>query len=929
MSLRLPSINLPATERSRFLYALLGFMCVASSALIARSAGDTLFLTRFSLDYLSYMYVGTAIVVICASYTYGTFASRIPLGRLIIRTCILLILLLVALRLALFQPWGGYRILAYFLSDLVVNVPMMLFWSFAAMLFNPREAKRLFGFIGAGGTCACIGAGFLVRPFAAQFGTENLLLLIGVLVAGFALLVFKLSKLEANRLQPTPGQGSSAPRTNHSGLVKMPQVRNLVLLIIVATSTLTLVDYQFKVGARANYSGSELAGFFGTFYAYASVIALVFQLFLVHSILKRGGVFLGLAILPAGMVAVSLGTAITGEFSWIVGSKLLVQILLFTVDMAAMQMLYLGIQQQSRNQARAFVEGIGKPLAIAATGGTLAALGNQIQLQYLAGICVVAALIWLVLSRTNFKSYVSALVGSLGSRRFDPTQETAQFQDKSFETHLRDSLSSSSDEEIIYLLGIIEGLDHADWTAEFRSLLGRKTPEIRIASLEYLQEHGNDGDLKTILGLRTDPDPRVRAAAIYTTARLGDQETTEEIEKDLADPDPTARGAAVAALINSGDLDNLLNAGVVLKGMLKSQDSEIRIAAADSLAHVQSDGLFRPLIGLLQDEDPRVIQTALEACSKRPDDRMIPVIIPLLAEPVVSAAAAETLVRFGDRILDHLLPYLELHRLDGSFPGADRVPAILAKLGNMNAIPSLVQASSQIHDPNVQRESVRAYSQLLKTAPAIKPYLEDLNRVVDRQLQSAARQQELLETLQQMEGTEILCDALKQEYDVNLQGVFTLLDVCIPSVDMEALYRELGSRQKENRANILEILDNVLKGEIKNSLLKLLESAKQSAPDPEGSTDRHVTEILERGAADWVAIGALYTASHNGLRAATEFMPKYLSHTNPVVRETALFSWANLDRSDAFEQTCQELLKDPHESVSELAKSLIHEHPSE
>ena len=112
MSLRLPSINLPATERSRFLYALLGFMCVASSALIARSAGDTLFLTRFSLDYLSYMYVGTAIVVICASYTYGTFASRIPLGRLIIRTCILLILLLVALRLALFQPWGGYRILA-------------------------------------------------------------------------------------------------------------------------------------------------------------------------------------------------------------------------------------------------------------------------------------------------------------------------------------------------------------------------------------------------------------------------------------------------------------------------------------------------------------------------------------------------------------------------------------------------------------------------------------------------------------------------------------------------------------------------------------------------------------------------------------------------------------------------------------------------
>ena len=648
MALRLPSINLSASERPRFFYALLGFMCVASTALIARSAGDTLFLTRFSLDYLSYMYIGTAIVVICASYTYGTFASRIPLGQLIIRTCILLILLLVALRFALFGTWGGYRILAYFLSDLVVNVPMMLFWSFAAMLFNPREAKRLFGFIGAGGTCACIGAGFLVRPFAAKMGTENLLLLIAILIGGFAIVVSRLSSLEASRLQPNPGQGSSAPRTNYSGLVKMPQVRNLVLLIIAATFTLTLVDYQFKVGARLHYSGSELAGFFGNFYAYASVIALLFQLFLVHLILKKGGVFLGLAILPAGLVVASLGTAITGEFSWTVGTKFLVQILLFTVDMAAMQMLYLGIQQQSRNQARAFVEGIGKPLAMAATGGALAALANLIELQYLAGLCIGGALVWFILSRSNFKSYVSALVDSLGSHRFDPTQETAHLEDKVFESHLRESLKSSSDEETTYLLGILGELDHVDWTPEFRDLLERKSPEIRIASLQYLQEHGDDGDLQAILGLRSDPDPEVRAAAIYAVAGLGDQETTEGIEKDLVDPDPTARGAAVAALINSGDLDNLLNAGVVLKEMLNSEKVEVRIAAADALAHIKSEGLFRPLIGLLQDSDPQVIRAALEACTRRPDDRMIPVIIPLLAEPAAAAAAAEALVCFGE-----------------------------------------------------------------------------------------------------------------------------------------------------------------------------------------------------------------------------------------------------------------------------------------
>jgi len=928
MSFRLPFINLDPSEQSRFLYSLVGFVCVASAALIARSVGDTLFLTRFSIDYLSYMYVGTAIVVICAAYAYATFASRLSLGRLIVRTCLLLIFLLIGLRFALIQPWGGYRIIAYFLSDLVVNVPMLLFWSFAAMLFNPREAKRLFGFIGAGGTCACIGAGFLVKPFAAQFGTENLLLLIAGFLGGFALVASRLSNLEAVRLQPASGQGTASARTNYTSLLKTPQIRNLVLLIITATFTLTLVDYQFKVGARQHYSGSELAGFFGGFYAYASVIALVFQLVLVHYILKKGGVFLGLVILPAGMVIASLGTAITGAFSWIVGTKLLVQILLFTVDMAAMQMLYLGVAQQSRNQARAFVEGIGKPLAMAATGGALAGLAHLVELHHLASVCVVAALIWLILSRSNFKSYVSALLGSLGSHRFDPTQETAQLHDKAFEDHLRESLGSSSDEEITYLLGILGELDHVDWTKEYRELLHRNNPEIKISSLRYLQEHGDDADLRLILELRSDPEPEVRAAAIYTAATIGDQETTEQIENDLADPDPTVKGAAVAALINSGDLDNLLNAGVVLKEMLNSEHVESRIAAAESLAHVKTEGLFRPLIGLLQDDDPRVIRAALEACAKRSDDRLIPVIIPLIADPAVAAAASEALVCFGKKILDHLLPYLELHRMDGSFPGADRVPSILANLGHLDAVPSLIQASSEAADPNIQKESVRAYSQLLQTVPTIKPYLEDLHRVVAKQLQSAAKQQKCLQEVSELEDAEILRDALKQEYDVNLQGVFTLLDVSIPGVDMESLYQELHSNKKESRANVLEILDNLLKGETRTSLLNLLEPKKQLDTSSPFAPSLRVTEILEQGAADWVTIGALYTAAQQNLKSAAPMIPRFLAHPNPVVRETALHSYSIIDPSEKFEKACTELLTDPDVSVSSLARSLLNDQKS-
>ena len=52
-----------AGERVRLVGAFVGFMCVASASLIARIAGDTLFLSAYGRDFLSYMYIGTALVV--------------------------------------------------------------------------------------------------------------------------------------------------------------------------------------------------------------------------------------------------------------------------------------------------------------------------------------------------------------------------------------------------------------------------------------------------------------------------------------------------------------------------------------------------------------------------------------------------------------------------------------------------------------------------------------------------------------------------------------------------------------------------------------------------------------------------------------------------------------------------------------------------
>ena len=69
MILRLPLADLSPAERTRFLYSVLGFMCVASAALVGRTVGDAIFLSAYSPSLLSYMYVGTAIVLSVVSYS--------------------------------------------------------------------------------------------------------------------------------------------------------------------------------------------------------------------------------------------------------------------------------------------------------------------------------------------------------------------------------------------------------------------------------------------------------------------------------------------------------------------------------------------------------------------------------------------------------------------------------------------------------------------------------------------------------------------------------------------------------------------------------------------------------------------------------------------------------------------------------------------
>ena len=917
MAARFPLSDLSTVDRKRFYDTTLAFMFVAAAALIGRTVGDALFLEHYSASDLAYMYPATAATVGIVAYGYARLASRWPLARLVSvlsltigSTCLLLCLFLAV------QPNPLGRVAAYVLGDLVVNLPMILFWSFAAQCFVPGQAKRLFGLIGAGGTTACILAGLIVRPLTDMFGTASLLILISVLMIGFSLIIGRISRRDGigrHAPESTSGDGGIGSLSSLLGHV---QIRAIIGLMLAATVALTLVDYQFKAGTRINVAPQELASFFGTFYGAASAVALVIQLFIVHRVLQSGGVFAGLVILPAALVITSIFAWVTESFGWTVVTKFAVQVFAFTIDSAALQMLYLGIARQTRSQARALAEGIGKPLATGLTGLCLILVAQTSELHQLAITAACLSLAWVALTRLNHIAYIRSLVSSLSNKQFDASQETAALHDGVLESHIRENLDSANDEEVVYLLGILPTLEAVDWSAEYREMLQRNDPRIKIASLSYLKEYGTENDVPVISKLLGHTNAQIREGAIDAIYSLGESEHLIRIEDSLTDLAPETRAAAIAALINAEDLDGLLSAGAELKQMLTSSEPQDRVAAAHAMGRLERGGLVRPLIGLLQDEDTEVIRAALEACVCQNDPELIAAITPLLANPKVAPLAGDTLAEFGAAALDHLIPYVQLADEKGAFSGAQGIPPILSRIGDPRALPGLEKAARSLN-PLLRSSAVRAYTQMVAALDRTKEKRSVLEQLALQELRESRANRARAHVASSHDDATILQAALTQVSDLHLSNSFLIIDTLTPSIKLMALHQSLKD-EGEARNNAIEVLENVLKGDLRNEVLVTIRAL---AGEDLGDLEDSVASVLSEGCSNWVRIGALYAAGHQSV-TPPDGLAEDLCHPHPVVRETALDALRTIAPNRAAIEAAN-LQNDEADIVRDLAREIL------
>jgi HEAT repeat protein len=868
------------------------------------------------------MYVGTSVLVGTVAYCFGRYVRRVSLSRLLILSCGFLALAALLLRIALLLPWNGLRVLAYFWGDLTVNVSTLLFWSLFGLVFDFRRAKRLLGWVGASGTLACIAAGLLIRPFARLFGTPNLLIVVALLLAGFAAAVFYLAHHSESQFEGLSGVSRADVNlpdlSYYLGLLRTPRIRSLALQAMVGTMVIILVDYQFKAVAQAHFQGPRLAAFFGDFYAAANIIMLLIQIFALHLLLQGRGLLTSLCVLPMGMLLGGSATILTASFAAVLSSKLVAQTTLFTVDTGAFQILYLGVKKQTRTQVRALVDGICRPAAIGITGAILVLISGAVRIYFLSIPGLLLCLVWFYLARRNYSLYLSGLVESLSARLLDLSEESHGLRDKAVEDYTRQALVAAKPEELPYLLSVVQQMDDVDWSPEIRSLLQRPEPEVKIAALEYLIKWGKSGDPNELIELARHPVAEVRRAAVRA-AGLGGETAMGPIRESLKDPDPGVRAEAASALIAMGHFGGLLQGVAAVKGMVESEDKSYRMAVASPVSRLRVRGRTDSLLRLLDDPEPEVRLAALRACANIHEAELVPKVISQLWETRTAGAAADALIALGPLTADYLCASDNAAELADLFRRSMQLPVILEKIGSPRALEVLKRVLD-FSGPNASVATVQAYCRMLQRQPSLEPYLEHWESVLRNQITATQKRQRLLAHTASLAGNTFLLGVLQEEYAKHVGNVFTLLGLRAPTVRMEAIRSHLQNGDEEQRARALEVLEHVLPAKWQSEVLELTDSRLPA--DETTSVVELLREAMESESSEPVLLGALYAAARSSSQHALPLIHQLLSHPSGVVRETALFALAQMEAPDELARQCRKSLADPDETVRRLAQSM-------
>jgi AAA family ATP:ADP antiporter len=856
-------------------------------------------ISDYGADFIPVVMLVTGLLIGLLMHQYTRVMRRLPRESVLPVTQAGIIVLLVAFW-ALLRTGSTAVSLGLFLFGQILGLLLISqFWTLANDIYDARQAKRLFGFIGGGASLGGALGGGLTKFLVPRIGNDNLLLISAAALAiCLAIVVVIVKRRGAHPLSLLEDErgvgGAEALRL----LARSPHLRVIALIIGLAAAGSTIVEQQLNMAAEASGRSEEgITEFLAEIGIYISLAGFVVQVGLTSRLHRSLGLAIALLLLPLNLGSTAVMILVTGAAWGPAVARVLDTTLRYTVDKTTREILFLPLPADLKYRAKPFIDVTMDRFAKAIAAVVILVLiqptwGLGLEWPQLSYASLAVAAIWFVGTHVARREYLTSFRRSIGAMTIAPEAIRADVTDAATIETLVEELSNPDEAAVLYAITMLEALEKRNLITPL--LLHHQSPRVRTRALMALAAARSRIARRwapMVEQMVQDADVDVRAAALRALAMLSHQDVAALMRRHLDDPEPRVAVAAAAALANGDEPADVAAAERTLRRLISDTgDGAVtgRIESANALAHIQNTAFRTLLVPLLYDHDTRVVQEAIRSARVlgAEDGLFLPGLMSLLGHRALKGEARDTLVGYGDSVvpaLGHALrdrrEHLWLRR---------HIPATLALIPTQAAMDALV---SSLEEPDgfLRYKAITAIERLAREHPEIafpRAVVEQLLvRETSRYYNSLTLHYNLLQHGTAAHGS-LLGRALTDKMTRGLDRIYRLLGLLYHVGDIAAARFTIEQGEVARRAAAIEYLDNLLGGVVRRRVLPILDDT------PLADKVRHANSILNSRPRELedtivqlvhdedpvVAASAIHFVVHGQLWALTDDLEYVRSH---------------------------------------------------
>lgn len=318
---------------------------------------------RVGREHLPTLFTVVLVVMIAAVPAFGWVVTRFPRLRVVpVMHGFFILNLTIFWMLLSANVTSPILAGTFFVWVSVFNLFVVsLFWSVMADLWHSDQAKRIYGFIAAGGSAGAFCGPLVTQSLVTTVGATNLLLVSGTLLAAALAAAMMLRRELA--AAPPAGDGRRETSSFHdlfAGAInvwKSPYLFRiaLVMLLVNLISTFFYLEQNRIVGTTIS-STNERVQLFARIDLAVSILTIAAQLLLTGRIMQRLGLSLTASILPAVTLVFLIALAIAPTLWVVVGAIVVERAVGFAFANPALRVFFTVVDEEDKYKAQSFID---------------------------------------------------------------------------------------------------------------------------------------------------------------------------------------------------------------------------------------------------------------------------------------------------------------------------------------------------------------------------------------------------------------------------------------------------------------------------------------------------------------------------------------------------------------------------------------------